>query len=750
VDLAARDFAARRLALLDGRLEGVRDAQGRIALAEAFRRIPSKTTAAAVREEVAAAATAWKYRFDGIDLAGFQVDLRDEGVRPAAKLSLTDIQASARGFSQDLRAPLPVKLGFRVKEGGTFEANGKVVPAGAEADVRLKLTGLALQPANPYLARASHLVLAGGRASTAGRVQYRKQKASYSGGFRVDDLLVNEANTGERFLAWKALATEELMATPSALDIGDLRLDRLGMKLVIYQDKSTNLAKAFHKGAPAKAPVAEAEGPETDTDTDTDEPAPGATRPDAPPVTAPPAAAAKPAAPPAFKVNIDRVRVNQGEMDFADLSLALPFGTRIHELKGGINGIGNQPGGRAQVELDGRVDDYGLARAVGELDMFDPTGYLDIKVVFQNVEMTRLTPYTATFVGRRIASGKLSLDLDYKIQQRQLRGENQIIMNKLTLGERVESPTAKNLPLDLAIAILEDSNGVIDLGLPVSGSLDDPKFSYGRIIWKAIFNVLTKIVTAPFRALGKLLGVSGEALEKVSFELGDAELTPPQREKMKSLAEALGKRPGLTLTVRGTYAAEAERPVLQERQLRRQVAEKMGIKLAAGEDPGPVSTSQPKTQAALEALYAERLGAEALKTLRARHALANPEKKAQGVAGKMLSRLTGLMKEKPKPLSEAEVAELKGADLHMLLYQRLLDRTEVSDAQLAALGQARGEAVARQLTAAGVPAERVATAAPEPVEAVGREVAVKLGLGVAPKKAPADATAAPPAAAAGP
>jgi hypothetical protein len=188
----------------------------------------------------------------------------------------------------------------------------------------------------------------------------------------------------------------------------------------------------------------------------------------------------------------------------------LPFGTRIHSLKGAFNGISTQPGALAELEIDGQVDEYGLARAVGQVDLFDPTGFMDIKTVFRNVEMANLTPYSATFAGRKIDSGKLSLDLEYKIKQRQLLGENQIIMDKLTLGERVESPTAKNLPLDLAIAILQDSNGKIDLGLPVSGSLDDPQFSYGRHHLESHRQYLTKIVTAPFRALGALFGGGGE------------------------------------------------------------------------------------------------------------------------------------------------------------------------------------------------------------------------------------------------
>jgi hypothetical protein len=305
--------------------------------------------------------------------------------------------------------------------------------------------------------------------------------------------------------------------------------------------------------------------------------------------------------PPAYRMTIDRIRVEHGEMDFADHSLALPFGTRIHDFKGAFNGISTQTGALAELELDGRVDEFGLARAVGQIDLFNPTGFMDIKTVFRNVEMTNLTPYTATFVGRKIQSGKLSLDLEYKIKERQLLGENQIIMDKLTLGERVESPTAKDLPLDLAIAILQDSDGKIDLGLPVSGSLDDPQFSYGRIIWKAIGNIITKIVTAPFRALGALFGGGGEKLEKVAFEAGEAGLTPPEKEKFKQISQILNKRPGLALTVHGAWSAEIDRPALKELQLRRAVAEKMGVKLAPDEDPGPISTSNAKAQAGLEA-----------------------------------------------------------------------------------------------------------------------------------------------------
>jgi hypothetical protein len=346
--------------------------------------------------------------------------------------------------------------------------------------------------------------------------------------------------------------------------------------------------------------------------------------------------------------------------------------------------------------------------------------------------MVNLTPYTATFAGYKIASGKLSLDLEYKIKKRQLLGENQIIMDKLTLGERLEGPNIKHLPLELAIAILKDSDGRIDLGLPVSGSLDDPQFSYGRIIWKAIGNILTKIVTAPFRALASLFGGSGEKLEKIAFDAGEQSLTPPEKEKFKQISQILNKRPGLALTVHGAWSAEIDRPVMKEQQLRRAVAEKMGLKLAPDEDAGPISTSNPKARAGLEALYAERFGEPDWKTLEAKWLKANPEKKQESGAGKMLSRLKGLFKPE-QPLSEADLNALKGADLHALLYARLLDKETVGDETLKKLAERRGQAIIEGLAAAGAPRERIQAAAIEVFQGEGKEVPAKLELGVAGK-----------------
>jgi hypothetical protein len=678
INLAERQAKLAKVALAGGNIHAARNPEGKFYLLEALTMLANSRKG---KEPGAAVATekSWHFLLDQFELADFGVSMREEGVSPAAELRLERIALQVKGISENLNTALPVKLAFDVGTEGRFEGEGTYAPAGPVVDFKLKLTDLALKLAQPYLAAQTTLTLADGKLSTQGHVIFNDKGPNVQGEFSLSDLRLTEAESGKSLLAWKVLGTRSFKLTQKELDLGELRLSGLDTNLIIDKDKNINFKKVMKQSTAAAAPVEKA------------------------PAAVPPA--------PTFIVNIDRLRFYKGEMEFADYSLVLPFGTRIHELRGSIAGLSNRPGAVGQIELDGAVDEYGMARAIGYVNLTNPTDALDTRVQFRNVEMTRLTPYMATFAGRKIESGKLSLDLQYKIKQRQLQGENQVIMDKLTLGERVESATAKDLPLDLAIAILQDSDGRIDLGLPVAGSLDDPTFSYGSIVWKAISNVLTKIVTAPFRALGALFGGGGEKTENIVFEAGAPQLTPPEREKLVRLAEAMGKRPGLILSVGGIHA-DADRVALQEVQLRRAVLVQSGQRVPEKGDPGPVSTQQPKIRDALETLYKERVGASDLAALKEGFRSANPGQLEEGMTGQVMSRITGLLREK-KTLNENEVAQLKGADFYAVLFERLRVLEVIADTRLQALAQARGESAAEILKSAGVTAERLQLLPPE-------------------------------------
>jgi hypothetical protein len=180
-------------------------------------------------------------------------------------------------------------------------------------------------------------------------------------------------------------------------------------------------------------------------------------------------------------------------MSFADLSLVLPFATRVHALSGVVVGLGSDTASRATVKLDGRVDEFGLVKVDGALSSFHPKVFTDLTVIFRNVPVSTLTPYSATrSQGGALMAGTMNLDLEYKIDRSALMGENKVVLQQLQLGERVESPGAMRLPLDLAIAILSDSEGRIDIALPVRGNVDHPEFSYGHLVWQALVTVITR------------------------------------------------------------------------------------------------------------------------------------------------------------------------------------------------------------------------------------------------------------------
>ncbi|MFH1603518.1 MAG: DUF748 domain-containing protein, partial [Pseudomonadota bacterium] len=332
----------------------------------------------------------------------------------------------------------------------------------------------------------------------------------------------------------------------------------------------------------------------------------------------------------------------------------------------------------------------------------------------------------------QVAEGKISLDLKYKVRNSQLEGDNQIVIDKLTLGERVESPDALKLPIELAIAILKDSDGRIELGLPVSGDMSDPQFSYGALIWKAIGNVLTKIVTAPFRALGSMFGISGEKLEAIDFDPGSDKLLPPEREKLKQVAQVLSKRAQLKLSVPGQYSEAADGVALKASAVRIEIARRAGIKLEADEDSGPLDLRARAVRSALRDLYAERFGNADLD----KHKKAAEDAAGAPAGGAAVANIKSGATEEQLPIwqrvgkliqGEPQVADASA--FYHKLQERLNQSQQLPPDALTRLGARRASAIVAALKEASVDSARARAAAPENVSTdVGKPVPLKLGL----------------------
>lgn len=688
VDVAAEQLSAARLSIdgLHTALHRERDGSIReISLAS----VPDPVTPLPVTH----AASEWRVRLGEFRLGGLDLALADTGTTPAITYAVAGGSLSLKNIDTAGTTPLQLEAKLPVSQGGEISLSGTASADGSTADVALRIATLALSPLAPLVAQDTTLLLDAGTLSTQLDIAYRSPAADplalrVSGGASLDGLRLREAEGGGHFLGWTSLeaAGLDFSLGPDHLGITELRLKGADAKVVVQKDRSVNLAGVMRE--PATAP--EARGPTTAVASAA--PA-GASATPSPPVSE------AASAPEAFPVVIDRIRVENSVVDFADYSLVLPFAARIEGLKGVAKGISSDANGRATLAFSGRVGEYGEADIDGQLAPFDPTHFTDIEIAFRNIALTPLSPYSATFAGRTIKAGDLDLSLQYKVDNQKLLGKNEVVLQNFKLGESVKSKDAVSLPLDLAIALLSDSKGRIDLAVPVSGDVGDPKFSYGHLIWKAIGNLITGVVTAPFRALGSLFGGAEEQVQAIRFKSGSAELMPMERQRIAKVATALSQRPRLAVRVPAATHAERDGYALRRFELRRLHATEMGYELAAGEDPGPVSYSNGRSQRALEKLLAVRGGDDAADRFAASWA------KKQG--------------REPERVNAALALVGRGSpdhEFYRAMYLELVNTTPEPPGGMQALAAARAEAISAEFRTRGVEAARVSIGKAAPMQ----------------------------------
>jgi uncharacterized protein involved in outer membrane biogenesis len=650
VDTGERALEAQQLTLSGASTGLTYDAQGRLDLLEALQ-TPAAATGASAQDS-AAADNPWRLELAQAQIEGARFGFSDQRYEPPLRYDVEDFAATLSDLSNDAAQAARFEASLAIAQGGTLTASGSFAPDGSRAEASLKADNISLKPLKTVVEHHTTLTLQSGAAAAAAQLVYAHGETApglrLTGAASIDGLLLDEAVSGDRFLAWNTLATKDLAFSlePDALTIKQLRVVRPGAKILVFKDRSVNLAKILKPRAEA-APAQPAPSAAADT----------------------------------FPISIERIRIEKGDVDFADMSLVLPFAAKITNLGGTISGISSKATSRANLKLEGRVDEYGSVQVDGGLSPFAPKQYTDISTRFRNIEMTPFSPYTATFAGRKIASGKLSLDLEYKVKDSQLTGDNKILLDQFTLGENIDSPDALDLPLDLAIGLLKDTQGRIDVAVPVTGNVDNPTFSYGKLVGQAIVGMIGKIITAPFRALGSLLGGSGdEDLDSIAFEPGSARLPPPQLETLQKIGQALQQRPQLRLIVSGRYAPEHDGAALRAAHVRRELAAALDIRLDAEEDPPRPAVDQAKTQRELEKLLEARAGkgaADAFQASFEQHAgrPAEPVNPALALFGKASP----------------------DADYYQALYARLVELHPLEDSELQALAQQRAAAIVQVL-----------------------------------------------------
>ena len=676
-DLGAQRVTVGHVALEHAKISAIRAGDGQLNLLQL---LPAATpaTAGAAPAPAPPPGKPWTLAVPDIRVIGAEVALEDHVPKSVANFRLAPIDIVVSNFASPAGKPLDVDFKATLNDTGQLASKGTVTLEPLAVQLNVSATTLPLAALQPYLDGPTALVITGGTAGLGGNVALAGGAVQFDGNAAVDGLGTIDRELRQDFVKWRSLKFNGVKArtSPLAVRVREIALHGPYARVAIAPNGVSNIKEVLDpRGAAAQAAAAAAgkAAPK--------EPGPQAGE----PAGQAPAPAGK-SAPPghALPVEIGIVRIDGGSMNFADLSIKPNFATGIDDLAGTIKGLSGRADSRADIDLKGQVGPYAPVTFAGKVNYLSAVPHLDLTITFRNMELTALSPYSGHFAGYQIERGKMSADLNYKVEGRQLDAKHRITINQLQLGEHVDSPDATSLPVKLAIALLKDRNGVIDLDLPVSGSLDDPKFRIAPLVWKVLTNLIAKAVTAPFKLLGSLFG-GGEDMSYIDFAPGSAGLDDASQAKLKTLVKALDARPALNLDVPLVEQPDGDRAALAAARWQSQLAARARARLGAHQsDPGAVDRllATPKEyRALLEDYYREAFG---------HRAELPPPPPPAATAGAPAA---------PADPNAAAIAWLEG---------QLKGRITVGDDELAGLAQARANAVQSALvTGTGVDPARV-------------------------------------------
>ncbi|WP_018404413.1 DUF748 domain-containing protein [Marinobacter gelidimuriae] len=467
----------------------------------------------------------------GVDIRDGQLSWRDQVPANAAELQLNGLNLSLGPFTNHFDEPVNYRAEAVLVSGGSLDVNGQFTTQPFNLEMAIVGNELALPAFAPYVQQRMALELPAGLLSVDGSLNLDQQRlpltGTFSGSASVTGLETRLPDNGQPLLAWQTLqlAPIEYNVNPARLEIGRVTLIDLVANITRNDDGShdiTNLLTLAPAGKPTAADANENQG---------------------------------------FIFRIGELQLDNADVDYTDRTLKPELTTRFGQLQGNLSGLSNIPPQQGRVSLKGKVNQVGNLDMSGSIATLGTDQQSELVLNLENLELPRLSPYSGRYLGYGIAGGKLDLKLDYQLQGTRINASNQIILNRLELGQPMPSEQTIGVSIKLGLALLRDGNNVIELNVPVNGDLADPEFQMGKVMMRAFVNVLTKAATSPFALMGTLTdiaGLGGEQMQQVSFAPGGIELTEASTRKLAALAQVLNQKPELILSIRGAAAPEAD------------------------------------------------------------------------------------------------------------------------------------------------------------------------------------------------
>jgi uncharacterized protein involved in outer membrane biogenesis len=488
----------------------------------------------------------WLVSLRNLSVDNYTIRVEDQTNSEPVTLTAKNIKVQGQNISTAKNSKGRLALSLLLNDKGSISTTGTIGIEPMTADLKMELKGIEIAPLQPYFTDKVKINVTGGAISTAGNLSFtstekKEIKASYKGEAALNNFSSVDKLNGEDLLKLESLALSDLNVgyTPLSIDIKGIALTDFYARVLVNSEGKVNLQEIMK----------------------TEEPKPGSPPP--PPVQQEKAEPSPKEKGPSKNIKIGQVTLQGGKIDISDKSVKPEFSMSLSEMGGRVSELSAEENTTADVELRGKLNNYTPLEITGKINPLREDLYVDIKARIKDFELSPTTPYAGKYVGYTIEKGKLSFDLKYLIVKKKLESQNSIFFDQFTFGEKVESPTATKLPVKLAVALLKDRKGEIKLDLPVTGSLDDPKFSVWGVILKILVNLISKAATSPFSLLGAAFG-GGEELSYVEFDYGSTVVTESSAKKLETVAKAFRDRPSLKMDIEGHVDLEKDKDGLKQ------------------------------------------------------------------------------------------------------------------------------------------------------------------------------------------
>ncbi|HDR9325346.1 TPA: DUF748 domain-containing protein, partial [Burkholderia multivorans] len=568
--------------------------------------VPQRTVA----RKAQAAAPSWHYRIDALNVKEASANFTDLSTPRPVKLAIKPLDLSVQKLGDDMTKPLPVQLKATLNRKGSLNVAGDVTAQPLK--LALKIDGNRVDAAafEPYFGSALNATIASALLNAQGNLTFAQAKdtmrAAYRGNVALVDVRMLDKATSDPFAGWRSLALTNLKANydDKGTDVdaarvtfsnfyGRVLLDAQGrLNLNDIVAKETGPAQSLTRDASKSEPVPLSAGvtPPAAAQAASAAAAQQASAPAAASATVVVKAAPAPQRP--VRMHFGELVLQNGRVTYTDNFIKPNYTANLVAIKGTVGAFGTDSTTSAPVDVAANLAGNGPISIKGSVNPLIDKPALDLTATAHDIELTNLTPYSAKYAGYPITKGKLNVDLHYQLANDQLKANNHIFIDQLTFGDHIDNDTATKLPVKLAISLLKNTRGEIDVNLPVSGSLSNPEFSVGGLIWRALLNLIAKAVTSPFSLLAHAFGSGGEDLGYVEFAPGSAVLTDAQQKKLDTVVKMLTEKPSIRLDLIGRVDPDKDTPGLRTAYVDRLVRQqKLKDVVGQGESIDPMTVN---------------------------------------------------------------------------------------------------------------------------------------------------------------